>query len=359
MNRIHNFSAGPSALPLPVLEQAAAEFVDFRGHGSSLLEMSHRGKVYDDVHNECVADLSTLLGLGDDHVVFFMGGGARTQFALVPTNLRAAGTAGFITTGHWATGACSEARKLGSVTELWTSAEHGHDRTPGPSDVAIPQDLAYLHYTSNNTIYGTQTAQPPLTGDVPLVCDMSSDILSAPVDVARYGLIYAGAQKNLGPAGVTLLILRKDLLARSGEGLPGMWSYSKVAGKNSMLNTPPVYAIYLVGLVAKHMLATGGASGAQQRNARKAAMLYGAIDADDFYAGHAQPGSRSTMNVTFRTPSADLDAAFAAAATKEGLSGLKGHRVVGGLRASIYNSVLESSVEALVSFMKEFSRTRG
>jgi phosphoserine aminotransferase len=359
MNRIHNFSAGPSALPLSVLEQAAAELVDFRGHGASILEMSHRGKVVDQMHEECIADLSSLLGLGDQHALIFMGGGARTQFALVPTNLGRGGRAGYITTGVWAEGAVEEAGKLGDAVELWSSAGTGHDRVPAPGEVVAPSGLAYLHYTSNNTIYGTQYHHVPDPGDAPLVCDMSSDILCRPVDVSRYGLIYAGAQKNLGPAGVTLVIVRKDLLARSDANLPEMWSYARVAAKNSMLNTPPVYAIYLMGLVAKDLLAHGGAAAAWERNQRKAASLYAEIDASPFWTGHAQPDSRSVMNVSFRTSSPELDAAFVSAADKEGLSGLKGHRTAGGLRASIYNSVPEASVEALVQFMREFRRTRG
>ncbi len=359
MSRIHNFSAGPSALPLPVLEQAQAELVDFRGSGASLLEQSHRAKLYDGIHAECTEDLRTLLGLGDDHVILFMGGGARTQFALVPTNLLGDGTAGFITTGRWAQGAIDEAGKLGAVRELWHSRETGHDRVPAPGEVTVPGDLAYLHYTTNNTIYGTQFSHVPEAGDVPLVCDMSSDILSRPMDFSRFALIYAGAQKNLGPAGVTLVVIRKDMLARSRAELPEMWSYKKVAGKDSMLNTPPVYAIYFVGLVAKHLLAHGGAAAAAEVNQRKADALYGEIDGSDFWRGHAQRDSRSLMNVTFRSPSDELDKEFVAAATAEGLSGLKGHRSVGGLRASIYNAVPEASVTALVEFMREFRRTRG
>ena len=359
MNRIHNFSAGPSALPLPVLEQAAEELVDFRGAGASLLEMSHRGKVYDRVHEECIEDLSALLGLGDDHRILFMGGGARSQFALVPTNLRATGRAGYLTTGVWSEGAVSEASKLGEATELWSSAGTGHDRVPSPGEVTPPPGLAYLHYTSNNTIYGTQYQYVPDSGDAPLVCDMSSDILSRPVDVSRFAMIYAGAQKNLGPAGVTLLVVRKDLLERSAPNLPEMWSYARIAAKNSMLNTPPVYAIYLVGLVAKHLAAHGGAAGAAERNARKAAALYAEIDSSDFWRGHAQPDSRSLMNVTFFTPNPELDARFVGQAQAAGLAGLKGHRTAGGLRASIYNAVSEDSVTALVQFMKEFRRTQG
>ncbi|MCO4772080.1 MAG: 3-phosphoserine/phosphohydroxythreonine transaminase [Deltaproteobacteria bacterium] len=359
MNRIHNFSAGPSALPQEVLEQAASEFVNFRGHGASLLEMSHRGKVYDAVHDECIEDLGSLLGITDDYAMVFMGGGARTQFALIPSNLRPTGAAGFINTGRWAQGAVDEAAKLGEVRELWSSVETGHDRVPEQGEVACPQDLQYLHYTSNNTIYGTEFQYVPDSGDVPLVCDMSSDILARPVDVTKFGMIYAGAQKNLGPAGVVVLVIRKDLLARSRDTLPELWNYQKIAAKNSMLNTPPVYAIYMVGLVAKYLQRHGGAAGAWERNQRKAASVYGEIDADGFWTGHAQVGSRSYMNVTFRSPSAELDKAFVAEADAAGLSGLKGHRSVGGLRASIYNAVPEESVATLVEFMKEFRRTKG
>lgn len=359
MSRTFNFSAGPGALPLPVLEQAAAELVDFRGAGMSLLEMSHRGPIYDALHHECIADLKTLLGAGDDYDIVFMGGGARTQFALVPLNLRPEGTAAYLNTGRWADGAVSEAAKLGDVVELWSSKDTTFDRVPGPSDFTVPDGAAYLHYTSNNTIYGTQYQYVPDPGSSELVCDMSSDILSRPVDVTRFGLIYAGAQKNLGPAGVTVLVIRKDLLERSRDTLPELWNYKKIAAKDSMLNTPPVYAIYLVGLVAKHVLAQGGAEGMAAINQRKADALYGAIDATDFWAGHAQPDSRSQMNVTFRSPSPDLDKRFVAEATEAGLSGLKGHRSVGGLRASIYNAVPEAAVSALVDFMADFARRAG
>ena len=359
MSRLFNFSAGPSALPLPVLEQAAAERVDFRGAGMSLLEMSHRGAHYDAVHAECLADLRALLNASDDYAVLFMGGGARTQFALVPTNLRPAGTAAYLTTGHWSRGAISEAAKLGPVKALWSSEGSGFDRVPAPSDFVVPPDAAYLHYTSNNTIYGTQYHYVPDPGETELVCDMSSDILCRPVDVSRYGLIYAGAQKNLGPAGVTVLVIRRDLLERSRADLPEMWSYRAIDKKNSMLNTPPVYAIYLVGLVAKHLLARGGAEAVADVNERKAARLYAAIDGTDFWTGHAQPGSRSIMNVTFRSPSATLDARFVAEAAEAGLIGLKGHKSVGGLRASIYNAVPDEAAVALVDFMADFVRRLG
>ena len=359
MARLFNFSAGPGALPLPVLEQAAAELVDFRGAGMSLLEMSHRGPVYDAVHRECVDDLKALLGAGEDYAVVFMGGGARTQFALVPTNLRPTGSAAYINTGTWADGAISEAKKLGVADAIWSSKESGFDRVPGPTDFVVPAGAAYLHYTSNNTIYGTQYQYTPDPGDTELVCDMSSDILSRPVDVSRFGMIYAGAQKNLGPAGVTVLLIRRDLLARSRADLPEMWSYARIAAKDSMLNTPPVYAIYLVGLVAKHVRAAGGADVMGAINQRKADALYGAIDGSAFWTGHARVGSRSQMNVTFRTPSADLDRRFVTEATAAGLVGLKGHRSVGGLRASLYNAVPEAAAAALVDFMAEFVRRNG
>ena len=360
MNRVHNFSAGPSALPLPVLQQAAEELVDFRGAGASLLELSHRGKRYDTVHRECTEDLGTLLGLGDDHVILFMGGGARTQFALVPTNLLPdGGRAGYVNTGTWSTGALGEARKLGDAVELWSSADQNFDRVPRPEQLEVPPDLAYLHYTSNNTIYGTQFDYVPESNGAPLVCDMSSDILHRPVDVSKFGMIYAGAQKNLGPAGVTVLVIRRDLLERSPSDLPELWSYPRIAAKDSMLNTPPVYAIYMVGLVAKHLLARGGAEAAWTVNQRKAEALYGAIDATEFWTGHALEDSRSMMNVTFRSPSDELDATFVSEATQAGMIGLKGHRSVGGLRTSIYNAVSEDSVKTLVSFMEEFERTRG
>ena len=359
--RIHNFNAGPAALPLPVLEQAQRELLDFQGSGMSIIEMSHRSKAYEAVHNETIANIKKLLGAGDDYSVLFMGGGARTQFALVPMNLRAKGAfAEYAVTGNWAEGACKEAKKLGETREIFSSAPTKHDRLPEPGSLKVDPKAAYFHYTSNNTVEGTEWPYVPETGSVPLVCDMSSDFMSRPVDVNRHGLIYAGAQKNVGPAGVVIIVMRKDLLARSAADLPEMFSYAKVDKDNSLLNTPPVFAIYMVGLVAKHLLGQGGLAGVEKLNKQKAELLYNAIDASGgYYKPHAQKAARSLMNVTFRLPTPELEEQFAGAAKKAGLEGLKGHRSVGGMRASIYNAVALESVKALVDFMDEFKRSHG
>ncbi len=359
--RVHNFGAGPSALPLSVLQQVQAELLDYAGTGMSILESSHRGKAYDEVHQRTTRDLKTLLGAGDSHEILFMGGGARSQFAIVPMNLLlGGGSADYITTGNWSVMALAEAKKQGSARELWSSVAVGNDRVPAPGDLEPDPRAAYLHYTSNNTIAGTQYHYVPKTGAVPLVCDMSSDILSRPLDLSLFGLIYAGAQKNLGPSGVTVVIVRKDLLERSSARLPDTMSYARMAAKQSLLNTPPVYAIYMVGLVARWLLEMGGAEAVGRQNEQKAGLLYGTIDGSGgFYRGHAQKDSRSRMNVTFRLPSEDLESSFVASAAEEGLVGLKGHRSVGGIRASIYNAVTLEAVEALTQFMAEFQRKHG
>ena len=368
-HRIHNFGAGPAALPLPVLEEAQRELLDFQGTGVSMLEHSHRGPVYDAVHQQTIADLRALFGPGhEDFEILFMGGGARSQFALVPMNLLYAGaTAGYLTTGRWSEMALEEARKLGDgkarVRELWSSGAHGHDRVPGAGEFAVEEGMTYLHYTSNNTVAGTQYPATPEAGGVPLVCDMSSDIFSRPIDLQTYGLIYAGAQKNLGPAGVTLVVVRKDLLEPPRTTLAplgDMFDYRKVAAKNSLLNTPPTFPIYIIGLVARWLLDGGGLTRMAARNEEKAATLYRVIDGSgDFYRGHAQEGSRSRMNVTFRLPSEDLEARFVEEAREQGMIGLKGHRSVGGVRASIYNAVTLEAIHDLVRFMETFARRHG
>jgi phosphoserine aminotransferase len=343
------------------LEQAQAELLDFRGSGMSILEMSHRSKTYEAVHQQTTRDLKALLGAGEDHALLYLGGGARTQFAAVPMNLLPPGaSADYVTTGSWSALALAEARKLGPVREIWSSAATGNDRVPAAGELDVDPKAAYLHYTSNNTIAGTQYHHVPQAGTVPVVCDMSSDILSRPIDPAAFGVVYAGAQKNLGPAGVTLVLVRKDLLPRSSAHLPDTLSYAKMAAKDSLLNTPPVYAIYLVGLVAQWLLKAGGTTAIERRNEEKAAHLYGTIDASSgFYRPHAQPGSRSRMNVTFRLPSEDQEARFVQEATAQGLIGLKGHRSVGGIRASIYNATGLPAVQALTDFMKDFQKRNG
>ncbi len=356
--RVHNFNAGPAALPLPVLEQAQSALLNFAGSGMSILEMSHRSSIYEQVHNQTIRDLKTLLACSDNYDILFMGGGGQSQFALVPMNLLAAdGHADYLDTGSWSVSAIREAQKLGTATTLWSSAETQYDRVPTPHDYEVDATAAYLHYTSNNTIVGTQYANVPESGDVPLVCDMSSDILSQPIDIDRFGLIYAGAQKNAGPAGVTLLIIRRDLLERCPSKLPATFSYAQLAAKNSLLNTPPVFSIYMVGLVAKYLLDQGGLSAIAKQNDEKARLLYQTIDqSDDFYRGCAQIDSRSLMNVAFRLPTERLEVRFVEESLKADLIGLKGHRSVGGIRASIYNAVPLESVQALVDFMMDFQQ---
>ncbi len=360
-HRVHNFGAGPAALPLPVLEEVRRELLDFRGTGMSILEASHRGAAYGEVHQGTVAALRELLGGAPDHEVLFMGGGARTQFGAVPWNLLPAGaSADYLVTGRWAELAAAEAAKRGTARIAWSSEATGHDRVPAPGEYRVDPEAAYLHYTSNNTIFGTQLAAPPAAGPVPLVCDMSSDVLSRPLDLARFGLVYAGAQKNLGPAGVTVVVVRRDLLERSSADLPDTLSYRKVAEKDSLLNTPPVFAIYVVGLVVRHLLARGGVAAAAERNEAKAGLLYRVIDeSDGFYRGHARPDSRSRMNVTFRLPTEELERRFLDEAERAGMAGLKGHRSVGGIRASLYNAVELASVEALAELMTDFRRRSG
>lgn len=360
--RVHNFGAGPATLPLGVLERVQTDLLDFDGSGMSILEVSHRGPHYDRVHQQTTADLKELLGGAEDHEVVFMGGGARTQFSAVPMNLLAAGggRADYVTTGRWSEMALEAAQRYGEARELWSSEESGYDHVPADGQLTAEPGGAYVHYTSNNTIRGTQCAGVPVRGEAPVVCDMSSDILSGPLEVERFGVIYAGAQKNLGPAGVTVVLVRRDLLDRSPAELPETLSYAAMASKRSLLNTPPVFAIYVVGLVLRDLLERGGLAAAAERNRTKADRLYGAIDASGgFYRGHAQVESRSRMNVTFRLADSDAEAAFVAEAAEAGLVGLKGHRSVGGVRASLYNSLEIEAVEALVSFMADFQRRRG
>ena len=366
-HRAHNFNPGPSALPLSVLEQVQREMLDFQGTGMSILESSHRGKAYEAVHFQAIHDLKSLLGADDDWRVLFMGGGASAQFALTAMNLiPAGGFAQYVTTGSWSEAALKEAKKIGDARELFTSGPE-HRRVPGPGECKPDPHAAYVHYTSNNTIYGTEYPGTPdfpgtglAAGHVPLVADMSSDIFSRPIELGRHALIYAGAQKNLGPAGVTVVWAHHSLLERCRADVPQIFSYKKFAEKDSLLNTPPCFAIYVVGLVAKYLLDAGGLSWAKKRNDEKARLLYAAIDqSGGFYRGHAELGSRSSMNVTFRLPTPELEDAFAKDSSAAGLVGLKGHRSVGGMRASIYNAVPLESVQALVQFMEQFRKTHG
>lgn len=359
--RVHNFNPGPAALPLPVLEHIQRDLLDFAGTGMSVLEVSHRSTAYVECHDQAIADLRALLGGTDEYAILFMGGGAQTQFALTALNLLPpGGFAAYLVTGVWSNSAVREASRLGEARVLWSSAATGHDRIPAPEAYQVTPGAAYLHYTSNNTIVGTQYHYVPDPGDIPLVCDMSSDLLSRPLDVRRFGLIYAGAQKNLGPAGVTVVLIRRDLLARSRPDLPSTWSYAQMAAQNSLLNTPPVFAIYVLGLVLQYVRAQGGLAVMAERNRAKAALVYAAIDASQgFYRGHAQPDSRSWMNITLRLPTPELTACFLAASRAAQLVGLEGHRSVGGVRVSLYNAVSLDAVQALVAFMETFAQRHG
>jgi phosphoserine aminotransferase len=359
--RVHNFGAGPAALPLPILERVQAELLDYAGTGMSVLEMSHRSAAFEAIIGKAEEDLRALVGAGADYAVLFLQGGASLQFAMLPANLRAATvSADYVITGHWSKAALKEAEKAGRARVAGTAEATGFDRVPEPSELDLDPQSAYLHFTSNNTIYGTQwTGAPVPPLGVPLVCDASSDALSRPLDASRYGVIYAGAQKNLGPAGVTLVVIRRDLLERTPAGLPATLDYRLMAENRSLYNTPPCFAIYVTGLVLASLRSEGLAA-VGERNAAKAALVYQAIDASDgFYSGHARPGSRSQMNVTFRLKDAALEKAFLAEAQAAGLDGLKGHRSVGGVRASLYNACPRASVEALVDFMGTFRRRRG
>ena len=358
MSRVYNFSAGPAVLPLEALEEAQRQMVDFEGSGMSLLESSHRGKEYSAVHEEAVANLTELLGLTEDHTVLFLQGGASTQFAMVPMNLLGERqTADYVRSGAWAKKAITEAKKLGSVH---IAADCGDDiptRMPGDGELDLTPGAAYVHITSNETISGAQWKAFPRV-QAPLVADMSSDILSRPFDAGRFGLIYAGAQKNLGPAGMALVIIRRDLADRAPDSLPTMLQYRTHIEKNSMFNTPPCFTIYMVMLVTR-WLKTQGLDNVFAQNVAKATKLYNAIDATDFYTGTAVPEFRSHMNVTFRVANEALEPVFVEEAAAQNLKGLKGHRSVGGLRASIYNAFPPEGVDALIAFMQDFELRHG
>ena len=358
-HRIFNFNPGPAALPLPVLEEIQENFLNFAGTGMSIVEVSHRSPAFDRVINDAAARTRRLLGLDDRFKVLFMQGGASMQFALIPMNfLSGADRADYVNTGTWSTKAIAEARTLGKSVRVAASSED-RDFCYSPRDVDFSADAVFAHITSNNTIKGTQWAEFPETG-TPLVADMSSDIFSRRIDADRFGMIYAGAQKNIGPAGVCMAIVRDDLLDRVPDDLPSMLKYTTYAAKNSLYNTPPCFAIYTVELVLKWIEETvGGLEKMEQVNREKAGRLYDAIDKSGFYRGTADTDSRSMMNVTFRLPSEELEKKFVAEALENDLGGLKGHRSVGGCRASIYNPMPEKGVDALIEFMKEFEKKNG
>lgn len=363
--RVFNFSAGPAVLPEPVLKKAQADLFAIPGVGMSILEVSHRSATFEQVIKEAEEDLRKLLGVPENYKVLFLQGGASLQFTMVPMNLLPKGqSADYILTGSWGQGAIKEAKKLGTVREAATTADTNFNRLPKSEDIKLDPNAAYVHFTSNETIFGVEFQEEPVAGNVPLICDMSSDFISRPVDVAKYGLIYAGAQKNAGPAGATIVIVRDDLLERvpaNAESLPAMLDYKTFAKNGSMYNTPPCFAIYICGLVFKWALNDiGGLEKVQALNKEKAEILYKAIDASDgYYRGHAEADCRSLMNVTFRLPSEEQEKKFIKEATAAGLDGLKGHRSVGGLRASIYNAFPKAGVEKLVEFMGEFQKNNG
>ena len=359
MTRVHNFSAGPAALPLEVLEKAQNELTDFQGKGRSIMEMSHRSPEYTEIDRQAKARLRGLLGLGDDFEITFLQGGASSQFMMVPFNyLDTDQTADYIDTGRWSDKAITEAKLFGNVHIPFSSSEGNYDRVPDQDELEFSTDPEYVHFTSNNTVAGTQFSEEPDTGGVPLVCDASSDFLSRPIDVDRYGLIYAGAQKNVGPAGVTVVIIRKSFLEKArSSGVPTILRYRTHVEK--IFNTPPVFNVYMVNLVLEWMEEKGGLSYFEDYNRGKAKKIYEEIDKDDFYRGAVEKESRSLMNITFRLPSEELEQEFLSQATKSDLYALKGHRSVGGIRASIYNACPQESVDALVSFMREFRVKNG
>lgn len=358
MSRVYNFSAGPAALPESVLSRAQSEMLDWHGAGMSVMEMSHRGKEFMGIAEQAEADLRELMSIPDNYKVLFLQGGASSQFAMVPMNLMGSkGKADYINTGSWSKKAIAEARRYGEVNVAGdTSAEF---TVPEQDKLQFSADAAYLHYTPNETIQGVEFPYIPDAGDVPLVVDVSSTILSRPMDVSKFGIIYAGAQKNIGPAGLTLVIVREDLIGHASSATPAMFDYKIHADAGSMYNTPPTYGWYLAGLVFQWLKEQGGLAGMAEINERKAKALYSAIDASDFYANPVDPACRSWMNVPFTLADSGLDASFLEGAAAAGLKTLKGHRSVGGMRASIYNAMPEAGVDALIEFMAEFERTRG
>jgi phosphoserine aminotransferase len=360
VHRVFNFAAGPAVLPVPVLEEIQRDMIALPGVGMSILEISHRSKTFEAILDQAIADARELGGIPANYHVLFLQGGASLQFSMVPMNLLTTGQpADYIVTGAWGQKAVKEAKKVGAVNVAATLEAENFKRLPKADEIKLTPGAAYVHFTSNETIHGVEFTGEPAVGDVPLVCDTSSDMFSRPLDVSKYALIYAGAQKNLGPSGVTLVILREDMLGRSPAALATMLNYNTHAKEKSLYNTPPCFGIYTVGLVMKWLKANGGLAGIAERNARKAGKLYAEIDRTGFFRGHAQKDCRSNMNVTFRLPSEELEAEFVKQSKANGMDGLKGHRSVGGLRASIYNAFPEEGIDALVAFMREFERKNG
>ncbi len=357
MKQIFNFSAGPAMLPDEVMKMAASELTDWHGSGMSVMEMSHRSKEFISIAEKAEADLREIMSIPDNYEVLFLQGGASSQFAMVPMNLLGKrNTADYINTGTWSKKAIAEAKRFCNVNIAATSESSNFMTIPSSSEWSLKPDAAYMHYTPNETIGGVEFHSIPETGDIPLVADMSSTILSRPIDVSKYGLIYAGAQKNIGPAGITIVIVRKDLIKEPITGTPAMFSYQTHAKAKSMYNTPPTYSWYISGLVFAWIKAGGGLEAMAKINKRKAEKLYSAIDSSDFYTNPVEPGCRSWMNVPFMIASPDLDNKFLEKARESGLLTLKGHRSVGGMRASIYNAMPEEGVDSLIEFMAEFEK---
>lgn len=360
-NRAYNFNAGPAALPLEVLQKAQEELVEFQGIGMSIMEISHRSAEYEQVHNETQALLKEIFGIPDGYQVQFLQGGASTQFAMIPMNFLKAGQVGsYVLTGAWAEKAIQEAQLFGEVQLAASSKDQKFMKVPALSEIVIPDNAAYLHLTSNETIGGTQFQSFPDTGSVPLIADMSSDILSRPVDISQFAMIYAGAQKNLGPSGVTVVILREDMLQDVPKNIPTMLRYEIHAKNNSLYNTPPVYSIYMVNLVLKWIKGQGGLAAVEKNNREKTGLIYNAIDqSGGFFRGPVDKDSRSMMNVTFRLADEELEKKFIKDTAAQGFVGLKGHRSVGGLRASTYNAVPYEACKALADFMIDFQKRNG
>ena len=357
MSRVFNFSAGPAMIPQAVLEKAQSEMLDWNGTGMSTMEMSHRGKDYMSIAEKAMSDLREVMAIPDSHEILFLQGGASSQFAMVPMNLlRGKKTADYINTGAWSKKAIAEAKKYCDVNIAATTEEDKFTSAPSQTELKLNPDAAYVHYTPNETIGGVEFDYIPETNGVPLVADMSSTILSRPIDVSKFAVIYAGAQKNIGPAGLTVVIVRKDLIGETIDGTPSMFDYKNHADNDSMSNTPPTYSWYLAGLVFAWIKEQGGLTKMAEINERKAGKLYAAIDGSDFYGSPVAVNNRSWMNVPFTLKDAELDKVFLEEAAKQNLVTLKGHRSVGGMRASIYNAMPEEGVDALVAFMAEFKK---
>lgn len=362
VKRAHNFNAGPAVLPESVLRQAQEEMLDYHGCGMSVMEISHRSSTFEEIIHTAEANLRELMGIPENYKVLFLQGGATLQFAMIPMNFRAANaSADYIVTGSWSKTALKEAQKLGATRVAFSNEASGFNRLPALTEIQPEPQAAYLYFTHNETIHGVEFRNEPIPpAGVPLVCDMSSDFLAGPIDVKKYGLIYAGAQKNAGPAGVTIVIIRDDLLDRTPANQPAMLDYKLLAESGSLHNTPPCWSIYIVGLVLKWLKGLGGLEAMAKINQEKAARIYQVIDSSGgFYRGHVIPDSRSVMNIPFRLPSEELEAKFVKASEKENMVGLKGHRSVGGLRASLYNALPAESVEALATFMQDFQKREG